>query len=237
MTTRTNKWLASVQSLAEAQALQASPPDIIDLKDPHAGALGAIEIKEISDIVLWARQAGIPSQISATIGDLPMQAAVIAGAIKQTAATGVDYVKIGIFNTENLTACLAGLAPTLHALNTPVIAVLFADDFPPEFNATTLADAGFTGAMVDTATKNGQGLLAHWSTAQCTAFAANCRQASLLCGLAGGLQFKDIAALQPLGADYLGFRSALCDNGIRTAAFNADRAHAIHQLFKDIDTF
>jgi len=43
----------------------------------------------------------------------------------------------------------------------------------------------------------------------------------LLCGLAGSLCETDIDTLLPLGADYLGFRGALCAGGLRTDGIDA----------------
>ena len=47
--------------------------------------------------------------------------------------------------------------------------------------------------------------------------------------LAGALRYEDIAELQFLGADYLGFRSALCQNGERTTLLQANLAAQIQQ--------
>ncbi|RLA00090.1 MAG: hypothetical protein DRQ42_06280, partial [Gammaproteobacteria bacterium] len=39
-----SKWLASVQSLEEAQTLLPVLPDILDMKNPAEGALGALKV-------------------------------------------------------------------------------------------------------------------------------------------------------------------------------------------------
>ena len=80
-----SKWLASVQSLEEAQALADCLPDILDLKNPAAGALGALSLDTVSDIVNWASGRCL---VSATVGDLPMQAGIIADAVQRMAACG-----------------------------------------------------------------------------------------------------------------------------------------------------
>jgi uncharacterized protein (UPF0264 family) len=88
------KWLASVQSLNEAQALTACLPDILDLKNPGSGALGALPHATVSAVVKWLAGRCLSS---ATVGDLPMQTETIADALKAMAETGVDYVKVGLF--------------------------------------------------------------------------------------------------------------------------------------------
>jgi uncharacterized protein (UPF0264 family) len=44
-------------------------------------------------------------------------------------------------------------------------------------------------------------------------FVRRARARGLLTGLAGSLRREDVPALLPLGADYLGFRGALCAAG------------------------
>lgn len=220
------KWLASVQSLEEAKALSLALPDILDLKNPAAGALGALSIEAVTEIVDWVAGRCLTS---ATVGDLEMQAGIIAGAVKAMAATDVDYIKVGLFADPQLAVCLDSLKEKLADIDKPVIAVLFADQPLDLSLLPAVKQAGFSGVMVDTATKNGQGLLEHWSVATVNAFINQARELGLLCGLAGALRIEDIDTLEPLGADYLGFRSALCDKQQRTSTLQAVRARAIQQ--------
>lgn len=154
-----SKWLASVQSLEEAQTLLPVLPDILDMKNPAEGALGALTVEIVSQIVTLIDGR---CQTSATIGDLPMQADVIASAMIEMASAGVDYVKIGLFPDDNLTDCILSLAETVKKLKAPVIAVIFVDKAPDNDCLPLLKASGFRGVMVDTAVKNGQHLLEHW---------------------------------------------------------------------------
>ena len=86
--------LASVNSLAEAQLVERYKVDIIDLKEPAGGALGALPTAAVKQIVSGLQPSTL---ISATIGDLPMQPELVTAAVAAMAATGVDYVKIGFF--------------------------------------------------------------------------------------------------------------------------------------------
>mgnify|MGYP000916099753 FL=1 len=81
------KWLASVQSLEEAQSLNACLPDILDMKQPAKGALGALPVDMVEDIVKWVSGRCVTS---ATIGDLPMKFDVIEPAMLHMAGTGVE---------------------------------------------------------------------------------------------------------------------------------------------------
>ena len=220
------KWLASVQSLEEVKTLIQALPDILDIKNPSQGALGALDIITVASIV---RLVSKHCQSSATIGDLPMQAGLINPAMVAMAASGVDYVKVGIFPDQNLMGCLEGMADTLEQLSVPVIAVLFVDKMPSQDVIPKLKQSGFKGVMVDTAIKDGRHLLAHWDVDQLSDFINEANHNDLLCGLAGALRYEDIAELQFLGADYLGFRSALCQNRERTSRLQTNLALQIQQ--------
>jgi uncharacterized protein (UPF0264 family) len=219
------RWLASVQSLEEAQSLVEHLPDILDMKNPSQGALGALTHQTVTEIVRWINHRCL---CSATVGDLTMQADILTAAILDMAATGVDYVKIGIFDEPDLSRCIEQLESTIKAINTPVIAVMFADQLPAQKMITTLAKAGFAGVMLDTATKNGQGLLEHLSIQSLETFVFEAKSARLLCGLAGALKIENIQQLRPLEADYLGFRSALCHQQTRTSFLDPELAKLIH---------
>ena len=87
-------FLASVRDVAEAETALLAGADIVDLKDPAQGALGAVDpatARSVVDVVAGR----VP--VSATIGDLPMRAEAIRGAVLERAACGVDYVKFGLF--------------------------------------------------------------------------------------------------------------------------------------------
>lgn len=212
-----SKWLASVQSLEEAQTLLSVLPDILDMKNPAKGALGALSVATVTEIVKMINGRCLTS---ATIGDLPMNADVIKKAMIEMVASGIDYVKIGLFPDPDLKGCISELAVTVKVLKKPVIAVIFADKSINSDCISLLAESGFHGVMVDTAIKNGQHLLDHWDLSALSEFVATAHQHKLLCGLAGALRLEDIKTLKPLGAAYLGFRSALCEKRSRTSTID-----------------
>ncbi|OUR65679.1 hypothetical protein A9Q79_01415 [Methylophaga sp. 42_25_T18] len=220
------KWLASVQSLEEAQTLLPVLPDIMDMKNPSQGALGALDVEIVGEIVELIDGR---CKTSATIGDLPMNAERIAPAMIDMATSNVDFVKIGIFPDADLAACISGLAKTVKQLSTPVIAVLFADNMPAVDCVPLLKAAGFAGVMIDTAFKNGQHLQEHWREGKLIEFVRTTKHHELLCGLAGALRIEDIETLKPMGADYLGFRSALCQQRQRSSTLTLELAKQIQQ--------
>ncbi len=217
-----NQMLASVNSLEEAQTVLQADIDIIDLKQPKLGALGALDIQTVQAIV---HKINHQKPLSATIGDLPMQANLIVPAVKQMANTGVDYIKIGFFPAPDWTDIITALKPL--AENSKLIAVLFADQHPDLNSIPKFSTAGFHGIMLDTMNKSSSSLTQVLDFSKIKQFVSLAKQYQLFCGLAGSLRVADIPQLLPLKADYLGFRGALCANHQRTKALDY---HAIRTV-------
>ena len=208
-----SRMLASVNSLEEALIALQLDVDIIDLKQPELGALGALQTSQVQIIVEQIQQA---KPVSATIGDLPMQAKLIFNAVREMGDTGVDYIKIGFFPEQDWTEVIARLA-TLTRGHLKLIAVLFADQQPDLNSIKQFSQAGFSGIMLDTMNKASGSLTQVMPLATLQHFVQTAQQQQLLCGLAGSLRASDIQLLLPLQADYLGFRGALCEQHQRTA--------------------
>jgi len=216
--------LASVNSLEEAKIALKNQVDIIDLKQPEKGALGALDCKTISEIVAYVDGQ---RPVSATIGDLPMHPEKIVQAVNNTVQTGVDFVKIGFFpggkrlETINI---LSGFCNQKQQL----IAVLFADQQPDLSFIPIIKRAGFNGVMLDTMNKRNGSLTQVLSIHQIKEFVNIAKNQKLLCGLAGSLQLLDIPRLLDLKPDYLGFRGAICRQKNRTESINETALQTIY---------
>ena len=177
------RFLASVRDGAEAEAALAAGADIVDLKDPGKGALGALAPDAIASCV--GAIAG-RAELSATVGDLPMVPDMVRSAVLATAATGVDYVKLGLFPGGDARGCLDLLAEEARGVR--LILVVFADA-PPGFDAIrAAARIGASGVMLDTTRKDGRSLLDHLPLDRLADFVAAARAEGLLVGLAGSLK-------------------------------------------------
>ncbi len=213
--------LASVRSPEEAELALAGGADVIDLKDPAQGALGALPCNVIAAAA--ARVAG-RRPVSATAGDLAMEAAAVTEAVDRIAGTGVDFVKVGLFPGGDVPACLDALA----CRSVRLVAVLFADRAPDFGLIERIAECGFVGVMLDTANKGDGSLRRHLSERALGGFVDGARDSGLFVGLAGSLARDDIVPLLELGPDYLGFRGALTSGGrdaaLDPAVFAAVRA-------------
>ncbi len=217
--------LASVTDVAEAEIAIVEGADIIDLKDPWQGPLGALPIAVIRDIV--AATAGRRS-VSAVAGNLEMVPAVLHDAVAALAATGVDYVKIGFFPSNAPAACIDALRPL--ASRVKLIAVLFADKVPDISLLPLFAATGFNGIMLDTAVKGEGRLIDHMDIAALKQFVDACRDLKLSAGLAGALEPPDVARLLPLEPSFLGFRGALCLDRDRRARLDAEHVKLLRDL-------
>jgi uncharacterized protein (UPF0264 family) len=217
VTHRLVRFLASVTSEAEARLAAREGADIIDCKDPAAGALGALP-----HAVVAAIRASLPATIpvSATIGDLPAEPERVLDAARAMAAAGCDIVKIGLFPGGDPLATIAHLGRHL-APATPLVAVLMADAPHDPALVRALGDAGFTGVMLDTANKDGRTLLDHRTPDVLRAFVTQAQDAGMFAGLAGSLRRSQVPELLALKPDVLGFRGALCKASDRRSALDA----------------
>ncbi|WP_296811779.1 (5-formylfuran-3-yl)methyl phosphate synthase [Thiocapsa sp.] len=216
--------LASVLDVEEALLALSGGADVIDCKDPRRGALGDLPAATITAIVA---AVGGRRPVSATVGDLPTEADALVPAIRRVGETGVDFVKIGVFHPVALPAQLPAMA--LLARDFRLIAVLFADRGVDLSVVPVLAAAGFAGVMLDTADKSEGDLLDHLSLPLAADFVAAAHRNGLLAGLAGSLRRARVPAMLGVGADYLGFRGALCD-GVRTGRLSAEALRDIRAL-------
>jgi (5-formylfuran-3-yl)methyl phosphate synthase len=216
--------LASVRP-SEAEAAVALGADIVDLTAPN-GAFDAGAVRAAVRAIAGRRPA------SAAAGDLPMEPEKLAAAVAAVAATGVQYVTIGLPPDPRREACIARLGA--QARETGLIGVLFADreadaDALPALLAHLRA-AGFAGATLATSTEGAHRLLDRMDIPALAAFVAACRTNRLMAGLAGALEPPDVPRLLPLAPDVLGFRRALCAEGQRAAALDPAAFRLVREL-------
>jgi uncharacterized protein (UPF0264 family) len=202
--------LVSVKDSDEAAKAASAGADLVDAKDPSAGALGWLSpprVKAIHDAVAGRTST---SAVAGDDGDVR----VLAANARALSATGVSFVKLGLGAGTATAEAISELGRDLRDL--AVVAVLFADERPDPGVLPSLARAGFAGAMLDTRAKTGRRLLDFLSLDRIAAFVEACREHGLMSGLAGSLRIDDIPILAPLGPGYLGFRGGLCAGGDRT---------------------
>jgi hypothetical protein len=222
--------LVSVVDAGEARVAAAAGADVIDVKDPSRGALG----EAAPDVVRAVREATpLHLPVSAALGDGPFTPVVAAKLAVDAGATGAVFVKLGLRETS-LAAAAASLRAARARLPEEIRLVVagFADftragaPHPLDLPGLAVA-AGAQGCLLDTAVKDGRGLL-HWlGEAELAAFVEACRAHGLLSALAGSLGAEDLARLAPIGPDLVGVRGAACVGDRVSGRVDAARVRAL----------
>lgn len=218
-------FLASVRDPAEAEAVLAAGADIIDLKDPAHGALGAVAPGVIGACVVKVHGR---ARVSATVGDLPMEPDVVVKAVADTAGLGVDDVKLGIAPGGDPQSCFARLGAL--DLRAGLILVVFADALPAFDPVEAARTAGARGVMLDTAGKGQGALTDHMTLDAIRRFIDDARRAGLMAGVAGSLLLSHVMPLLTVKPDVIGFRGALCRDGLRNRRLDPEACRRIRAL-------
>ena len=207
--------LVSVVDTQEAEEAILGGAEIIDIKNPREGSLGAQPPGKIAEIV-----AVIPPGVesSAAIGDVPNLPGTASLAAAAAAQCGVNYVKVGLLYVARATDAMDLLTEVRAAVKAcNASARLIACAYADTTSASRLLElpvvagaAGVDGCMLDTARKDGTSLRSCIGTEQLQEFIAACRQASLLSALAGSLQGADFEWIRGLAPDVVGVRGAAC---------------------------
>ncbi len=216
------KLLISPTDEKEALEAIAGGADIIDVKNPNEGALGASFpwiIKRIREIT----PANI--EVSCAIGDVPNLPCAVSLAALGAATTGVDYVKVGLYGVktkEEAVYLMRSVTKAVKNCNSSikVVATGYADakrigSVDPLLVPDIAREAEADVAMIDTAVKDGKNLFTFLTTEQLRTFVNAAHAYGLKAALAGSLQKEDLPAVYALNADIVGLRGAACTNSDR----------------------
>ena len=219
------KLLVSVIDKKEALDSIKGGADILDVKNPKEGSLGANfprvirQIKEVTPDNL---------EVSATIGDLPNLPGTASLAALGAAASGVDYVKAGLFGVKTVEEATALMTEVVKAVkeydgSIKTIASGYADFrtvscINPLELPMVAHKAGADGVLVDVKMKNGQtNLFSFLTDEDLKELVDKAHKYSLLAALAGSLERQDIQRIYSSGADIIGVRGAVCTKKDRVA--------------------
>ncbi len=227
----------SVITPDEARAALAGGADIVDVKDPAEGALGAAR-----PATLRAIRAVVtpPAEISAALGDAPQLPGTFALAARGAATCRLDYVKVGLLGARHDRDAVALLRAVREAVEevgpgvaARVVAVAYADAervgaFPPARLPALALEAGVQGVLLDTAVKDGTTSIGALGESGVARLLSGTRALGLLAGLAGSLRLEDLARAEELGAQLVGVRGAACEGG-RLGRVSVDRVRALRE--------
>jgi len=214
------KLLISPTDNGEALEAIKGGADIIDVKNPAEGSLGANfpwVISGIRDIL----PSGI--ELSATIGDFPNLPGTASLAALGVASLGVNYVKLGLYGVNSIDDAVKLASSAVRAVReypAKVVIAGYADyeritsissDLIPSIAEESKADI----AMLDTAIKDGTNLFDFINLDELSNFTQNAHNSSIKVALGGSLRKEHISPLSDIGVDVIGIRGAACQNSDR----------------------
>ena len=220
--------LISVKNSEEALIALATGVDIIDLKDPNEGALGALNLTMTKQILQLVNGRSL---VSATVGELHASIDALVLDIQLRAEIGVDIIKIAVSDLFVQCGFFDAIAH-LSKANIKIVAVFFADK-EINFNLLpALKNAGFYGAMLDTKNKQ-RNLLQLQHPSNLHLFTQQCRKYQLISGLAGSLQPQHIDTLIEINATYLGFRGGVCKDSQRKSSLVSSKVIEVKNMLRN----
>jgi (5-formylfuran-3-yl)methyl phosphate synthase len=206
----------------DAEESIAGGADIIDVKNPKEGALGANfpwvikRIKEITPNKL---------EVSCTLGEVGNLPGSVSLAALGAASLGVDYIKVGLFGIQTPEEAIFLLQNVSRAAkecnpNIKIAVAGYADgERIGEINPLLIPEiankAKVDIAMLDTSVKNGKNLFDYLTIKQLKKFVNSAHGYGLKTALAGSLRKQDLPVVYGLGADVAGLRGAACTNSNR----------------------
>jgi uncharacterized protein (UPF0264 family) len=224
--------LVSVASAAEARLALEGDADIVDVKDPTRGSLGAADASVLREIV---DAVGGERPISAALGDAADERSV-ENAARAAAIHRLAYVKVGfsgIAETARVESLIAAAVRGVRSVSASsgVVAVAYADaarvdSVSPERVIEAAERARAVGVLLDTARKDGGTLFDLMDPVQVRRWVRLAHEAALTVALAGSLTAADLASARSLGADIAGVRGAACEGG-RTGHISREKVAAL----------
>ncbi len=231
------KLLISPKSKTEAIEAIAGGADIIDVKNPKEGPLGA----NFPWIIRRIRQVTPANiELSCTIGEAPNQPGSMALASLGAATTGVNYIKAGLYGLKTFEEAVYLMRSVTKAAkeynpSIKVVASGYADSnrvstvdplLIPKIARETQEDI----AMLDTAIKDGKKIFNFLKRPQLQRFVEVAHSYGLGVALAGSLQKEDLPTIYALGADVAGLRGAACT--LRDRINGQITREKVHELVK-----
>jgi uncharacterized protein (UPF0264 family) len=234
--------LVSVRNSAEALAALAGNADVIDVKEPDRGPLGAADPQTIRDIVQIV--AGrVP--VTAAAGELLDTGDHGAACTIKSLSAGVSLYKIGLHGCRDISDWKVRWKQTValcaaSANRALPVAVVYADWQParapePWHVLQAAAEFGCPALLVDTWDKSGGNVFEHWSPDELRRFISFARVQPMAVVLAGSLGGSKIATAARLTPDFVAVRGAACENG-RSGAVTAERVAELKQIIAKAGT-
>jgi uncharacterized protein (UPF0264 family) len=215
--------LVSPRDVAEAK--RSSAADIIDVKRPAEGSLGA----NFPWVIRAVRNLS-EKPVSAAIGDFDFKPGGAALAAYGAAHAGADYIKIGLMfdGSERAEEVIEAVVKAVkdEFPDKYVVIAAYSDHarlgaISPFAMSPIAAAAGADVAMVDTGMKDGKSTFDFMDEESLVEFTTLNREGGMQTALAGSLKFDQLPALRRINPDIIGVRGMVC-GGNRNATIQED---------------
>ncbi|RJS75404.1 (5-formylfuran-3-yl)methyl phosphate synthase [Methanophagales archaeon] len=236
------KLLVSPKDMEEAKAVIRGNADIIDVKNPKEGSLGANFpwiIKSIRALV--EKEKGNGMKISAAIGDFDYKPGTASLAALGAAVAGAEYIKVGLHKIKTKQEAIDLLTGVVKAVKDfaptkKVVSAFYADykriNSISPFEITAIgAEVEIDVAMIDTGIKDGKSTLEFLSEEELKTFVLESKALGLLTALAGSLKFEDVSAIKEIGPDIIGVRGMVC-GGNREDSVRAELVRELKRMVR-----
>jgi hypothetical protein len=220
------KLLISPINIEEAIISEMGGADIIDVKNPKEGSLGAN-----FPWVIQGVRSRVKKPLSATIGDFDYKPGTASLAALGAAVSGAEYVKVGLYDIQTeqqALELLSGIVKSVKAYDSSKMVVASGySDYSRIGSIAALKlpgvakEAGCDIVMVDTGIKDGRSTFDFMDEKELKEFVDLAHKYGLKCALAGSLKFEDIGALKRIGPDIIGVRGMVC-GGDRSEGIKAE---------------
>jgi uncharacterized protein (UPF0264 family) len=234
------KVLISIRSLKEVLPAVRGGADIIDLKNPDEGSLGA----PFPWILREIRNYNKNMKLSVAVGDMPNLPGTASLSALGAAYCGADIIKVGLLGPKSKEEGIFLLSKVVKAVKDydPRILVVgagYADasnfnGINPMMIPMICSSAGADFTMLDTLSKEGKTLFNFLNLTQLESFVNEAHNLGLLCALAGSLKVEHIKQIYELGTDVIGFRGAACSgNDRKSGVITLERVNKIMNTVKN----
>ncbi len=220
--------LISVRNAVEARDALSAGADLIDVKDPARGSLGAAGPDAVVEVV---QAVAGKVRVSVALGELRDFRGIGGVAIP----CGVSYAKVGMAGCGNWPDWPERWGVLVRRLGPKVgpVAVVYADAAAAESPEPDriLCEAKrlrCQAVLVDTFDKSRGSLLEAWSLDRLAAFVIAVHQEGMLAVVGGSLAFETIPSVAALRPDYIALRGAVCRDG-RNGPLDAERVRRAAQ--------
>lgn len=214
------KVLVSPKDIEEAKAVISGNADIVDVKNPKEGSLGANFPWVIKSIKQLVEEKGNGMKMSAAIGDFDYKPGTASLAALGAAASGAEYIKIGLHKIKTREEAIDLLTGVVKAVKDfdptkKVVSAFYADykrinSISPFEIVEIGKEVDIDVAMVDTGIKDGRTTLEFLSEDELKSFVSESKSLGLVTALAGALRFEDIPVIKEIDPDILGVRGMVC---------------------------